>query len=166
MSQENVEMVRRGLEAFNRGDLDEALEMYDPQVEVKTLLSGSANGREEVRAVILDREKEMGAVQYVPKDLIDAGDTIVGVVRAAGTGRFSGISDTDFPAGQQLAFVWTFQTALSFDRRCSAPRMKPSKPPGCGSSTASPVRTATAQVGNGWASPVRFRPSPSSDARY
>ncbi len=112
MSEENVQIVRRGLEAFNRGDLDEALEMLDPRVEVKTLLSGSARGHDEVRAVILERENEMGAVRYFPKDLIDAGDTIVGVVRAAGKGRFSGISDTDFPAGQQLAFVWTFRDGL------------------------------------------------------
>ena len=112
MSQENVEIIRRGLESFNQGDLDGALAMYDPQVEVRTLLSGSAQGIDEVRAVILEREKEMGAVQYVPENLIDAGDTIVGVVRAAGRGRLSGISDTDFPAGQLLAFVWTIRNGL------------------------------------------------------
>jgi ketosteroid isomerase-like protein len=112
MSQENVEIVRRGLEAFNQGDLDGALGMYDPQVEVRTLLSGSAHGIDEVRAVILEREKEVGAVQYLPDELIDAGDTIVGVVRATGRGRLSRISDADFPAGQRLVFVWKIQHGL------------------------------------------------------
>jgi ketosteroid isomerase-like protein len=112
MSQENVEVVRRGLEAFNQGDIDGALDMYDPRVEVRTLLSGSARGRHEVRAAILEREKEVGAVQYLPEDLIDVGDTIIGVVRAKGKGRLSGISDKDFPAGQQLVFVWTLRGGL------------------------------------------------------
>ena len=112
MSQENVEIVRRSLDAFNRGDVDEALDMYDPQAEVKTLMSGSAHGRQELRAVILEREKEMGAVQYLPEDFIDAGDTIIGVVRATGRGRLSGISDTDFPVAPQLAVVWTFKNGL------------------------------------------------------
>jgi ketosteroid isomerase-like protein len=33
MSQENVEIVRRGYEAFNRGDWDAALEVADPEIE-------------------------------------------------------------------------------------------------------------------------------------
>jgi ketosteroid isomerase-like protein len=73
MSQENVEIVRRSLKAFNRGDIDGALDLYDPQVEVKTLMSGSAHGRKELRAVILEREKAMGAVQYLPEDLTRCG---------------------------------------------------------------------------------------------
>jgi ketosteroid isomerase-like protein len=112
MSQENVEVVRRGLEGFNQGDIEGALDMYDPQVEVRTLLSGSAHGRHELRAVILEREKAIGAVQYLPEEMIDMGDTIIGVVRATGKGPLSGISDKDFPAGQQLAFVWTLRGGL------------------------------------------------------
>jgi ketosteroid isomerase-like protein len=37
MSQENIETMRRALEAFNRRDLDELLAIYDPDVEVITL---------------------------------------------------------------------------------------------------------------------------------
>ena len=37
MSQEHVETVRRGLEAFNRGALDEALDTYDPNVRSEAL---------------------------------------------------------------------------------------------------------------------------------
>ncbi|HSJ18176.1 MAG TPA: nuclear transport factor 2 family protein [Solirubrobacterales bacterium] len=112
MSQENVEVIRRGLQAFNQGDLDRALSMYDPRVEVRTLLSGTAHGRDQVRAAILEREKEVGGVQYIPEDLIDAGDMVVGVVNASGRGRLSGISEKEFPAAQQFAFVWTLRGGL------------------------------------------------------
>ena len=113
MSQENVEIVRRGLEAFNRGDLDGALEMYDRQAVVRTLLSGTARGREQLRVVIQRREQEIGAVQYHPEEFIDAGETVIGVVHAIhARGRLSGISDEDFAASQQLAFAWTFRNGL------------------------------------------------------
>ena len=107
-----MEVIRRGLQAFNQGDLDRALAMYDPRVEVRTLFSGTAHGRDQVRAVILEREKEMGGVQYIPEELIDAGDVVVGIVRVSGRGRLSGITERDFPAAQQLAFVWTVRGGL------------------------------------------------------
>jgi ketosteroid isomerase-like protein len=75
-------------------------------------MSGSAHGAEEVRAVVLEREKEIGGVQYLPQDFIDAGDMIIGVVRASGRSRLSGISDTDFPVAPELAIVWTFREGL------------------------------------------------------
>ncbi len=113
MSQENVEIARRALEAFNRGDLNGALEMYDPQAVFKTLLSGTARGRDQLRAVVERREEEIGAVQYRPEEFIDAGQTIVGVVRAIhARGRLSGVTDQDFAAATQLAVVWTFRGGL------------------------------------------------------
>lgn len=33
MPQENIELARRGYEAFARGDLDAALELMDPEIE-------------------------------------------------------------------------------------------------------------------------------------
>jgi hypothetical protein len=33
MSQENVEIVRTGIAAYNRGDLDAIMDTYDPSVE-------------------------------------------------------------------------------------------------------------------------------------
>ena len=112
MSKENVEIVRRSLEAFNQGDIDGALEMYDPRAEVTTLLSGTARGHSEIRAVIREREKAMGAVQYLLEEVVDAGDTVVGVVRATGKGRLSGISEADFPTAPLLAIVWTLRAGL------------------------------------------------------
>ena len=91
MSQENVEIVRRGLEAFNRGDLEEALDTYHPHVELKTLLSGSVHGRDQFRATIEQLATEMGPVHFLLEELIDAGDMVVGV---------------------QVAFAWTLRNGL------------------------------------------------------
>ncbi len=113
MSQEHVETVRRGLEAFNRGDLDEALATFDPNVEMKTLLSGWVHGREELRAVIEQLEAVMGPVRFRLDQLVDAGETIVGVVGALDArGRLSGISGGDFTSGPEVAFAWTFGDGL------------------------------------------------------
>jgi ketosteroid isomerase-like protein len=40
MSQENVDLVRVGFAAHNRGDLDALVEFYDPDVVFETLLLG------------------------------------------------------------------------------------------------------------------------------
>jgi ketosteroid isomerase-like protein len=37
MSEENIENVRRGIDAWNRGDLDEALADYAPEAELRSL---------------------------------------------------------------------------------------------------------------------------------
>jgi ketosteroid isomerase-like protein len=95
--------MRRALEAFNRRDLDELLAIYDPDVEVITLLSGTLNGRAELRGAIEQMDKEMEPVHYLSDEFIDAGDTIVMVVRAVDArGRHSGVA-----TGQQLAFGLT-----------------------------------------------------------
>ena len=39
MSQENVERVKAGFAAHNRGDMDALVEFYDPEVVFETLLS-------------------------------------------------------------------------------------------------------------------------------
>jgi uncharacterized protein len=53
MSQENVEVVREAIEAFNRGDLEAALHRMHPDIEWQTLDAfpdaGTYRGREEVR---------------------------------------------------------------------------------------------------------------------
>jgi ketosteroid isomerase-like protein len=53
MSEENVEVVRGAIEAFNRGDLEAALHRMHPDIEWQTLDAfpdaGTYRGREEVR---------------------------------------------------------------------------------------------------------------------
>ena len=61
MSQENVEAVRAGFAAYNRGDLDAMLESYDPDVEFVTLLLGNHRGKEALRG--LYEEEQNGRVR-------------------------------------------------------------------------------------------------------
>jgi ketosteroid isomerase-like protein len=46
MSQQNVEIIRRGLEAFQRGNVEEAVAMLDPAVVWKQLEEPEAAGRD------------------------------------------------------------------------------------------------------------------------
>jgi ketosteroid isomerase-like protein len=44
MSQENVELVRRALEAFPRGEMEEMLSYMDPECELHSAIVGGAEG--------------------------------------------------------------------------------------------------------------------------
>lgn len=52
MSQENIELARRGYDAFNRRDLDAFLTLMDEDVEgtsVLVAIEGEQNGRDGIR---------------------------------------------------------------------------------------------------------------------
>ena len=96
MSQENVEIVRRLLEAVNRRDLDAMLETGDPEIEIVTLMTGTYRGHAGWRQLVEQMAEEVSGFQFVPEDLIDVGqDRVVAVTRWVGTGRTSGIALPD-----------------------------------------------------------------------
>ena len=43
---ENVERIKAGFEAHNRGDLDALVDVYDPEAVFETLLLGTHHGNE------------------------------------------------------------------------------------------------------------------------
>src|SRR4051794_6978168 len=57
MSQENVERIKEGFEAHNRGDLDAMVELYDPEVVFETLLLGTHHGNEAIRLIYAENQK-------------------------------------------------------------------------------------------------------------
>ena len=81
MSAENVERVRAGFAAHNRGDLDFLVELYDPDVVFETLLLGTHHGNEAIRQIYEENQKTMAGYDVVPTEMIDAGDQVVAVVR-------------------------------------------------------------------------------------
>ena len=103
MSQENVERVRKGFEAHNRGDLDALVEFYDPDVVFETLLLGTHHGNEAIRLIYEENQKTLSGYDVVPVELIDAGDRVVAVAQTVGSGPVSQIAVED-----QFAFVFTF----------------------------------------------------------
>ena len=96
MSQENVEIARRSLALLSQGDeaawdemppefvFDFSRRLIDPVV---------LRGRDEMRAW-MERERQMsegGHVGFEPKELIDAGDKVLALVRVSARGKASGV---------------------------------------------------------------------------
>ena len=121
MSQENVEIVRRLLEAVNRRDWDAMLETGAPEIEIVTLMSGTHRGHAGWRRVVEQMAEEVSGFQFVPEDFIDVGhDRVVAVTRWGGTGRTSGIA-----VFATIVFVHTLRGGLvvrqeSFRNRAEA----------------------------------------------
>jgi ketosteroid isomerase-like protein len=104
VSRENVERIKAGFEAHNRGDLDAMVELYDPDVVFETLLLGTRHGNQSIRLIYEENQKTMAGYDVVPVELIDAGDKVVAVAQMVGAGSSSRIALDD-----QFAFVFTFK---------------------------------------------------------
>ena len=95
MSQENVEMVRRGLEEFNRGNLDAALadadaalEWHDqPELPGATVYYGLEATAEHLRSA----RRDLPGYRIDAEELLDAGDAVVACGRISARGRSSQI---------------------------------------------------------------------------
>ncbi len=107
MSQENVEKVRAGFAAYNRGDLDALLEAYDPEVEFVTLMLGNHRGKEALLGLYEENRKAVLGYKLEPEELIDAGDKVIALARIGGAGRVSQIALDDL-----IAFVFTIKDGL------------------------------------------------------
>jgi ketosteroid isomerase-like protein len=107
MSQENVELLKRGLEAFARGDIAAVLELLAPDVDITSDALGLSGGGSYlghdgfVRAT---RETLEAFEDYRidGEEFIDAGEDVVVLVHISGRGRGSGI-----PVDMRLVHVWT-----------------------------------------------------------
>jgi ketosteroid isomerase-like protein len=96
VSRENVDFVRRGLEAFNRGNWDEVFERwFDPEIEWSDPPgfpgAGVHHGREAVKLRFAELAEMLEGFSVQPERLFDGGDDVVAFVRTGGRGRASGI---------------------------------------------------------------------------
>ncbi len=103
MSQENVETFKRGLDAYNRQDVEAMLEVADPEIEWQpgtlTGLGGEAavyRGHEGIREGFRDLYDAMGESRLEYPEIRDLGDRIVGIGRVCARGRESG-AETESP---------------------------------------------------------------------
>jgi len=108
MSQQNVERVRRGYDAWNRGEIEDLLESLHPDVEwlghPQMPEPGPYRGREAVERWIREFRDVWGEVTATPVEFVDAGDHVIVLVRMAGRGRGSGAE----VAGGTDVHVWSF----------------------------------------------------------
>ncbi|MEK6326444.1 MAG: nuclear transport factor 2 family protein [Actinomycetota bacterium] len=90
MSQENVEIMRRGYEAFNRGDFDTAMALSRPDVEfIRPGIESPPKGREAIRAWM---EPDAFAEQRIePLEFRVNGDKVLVRQRMFARGAGSGI---------------------------------------------------------------------------
>ena len=106
MSRENLELIRAGFAAHNRGDLDALVEVYDPDVVFETLLLGTRHGNEAIRLIYEENQKTLAGYDVVPVELIDSGDQVVAVAQVAGVGPVSQIAMEN---RDQFAFLFTIK---------------------------------------------------------
>jgi ketosteroid isomerase-like protein len=105
VSQENVELIRAGFAAHNRGDLDALTEVYDPDAVFETLLLGTHRGKEAIRLIYEENQKTLSGYTIDPVELIDSEDQVVAVAEVKGVGPVSQISMD----GDQFAFLFTIK---------------------------------------------------------
>ena len=107
MSQENVEIVRRCCEAFDRGDYECALELFDPDIEYDLSHfpdGGVYRGREGVREAFRIWMGTWEDYHQEREEPVDAGDQVILPTREHGRGKGSGA------VLERLTFgVWTLR---------------------------------------------------------
>ena len=106
MSQENVELIRAGFAAHNRGDLDALTELYDPDVVFETLLLGTHHGNQAIRLIYEENQKTLSGYTVDPVELIDSGDQVLAVAQVNGVGPGSQIAMED---RDRFAFLFTLK---------------------------------------------------------
>ncbi len=98
MSEENVNIMRQGYDAFNRGDIDAVVGIMDPEIEWRepdvegTPARGTHHGLEAVVNNVFGSVAEhWDEFQAVAEEFLDAGDRVIVLghfsVRGKATGR-------------------------------------------------------------------------------
>jgi ketosteroid isomerase-like protein len=104
----NVESLRRGYEAFSRGDWADAFALAHPQIELRTAdritNPGTYRGREELTRFFRDLFEPFEEVLAEPEEFFDCGDRIVAFVRVRSRPRGS-IAVVD----NRIGHLWTFE---------------------------------------------------------
>jgi ketosteroid isomerase-like protein len=110
MSQENLEIMRRGYEAFNRGDLASAVADFAPEFEwvatgVVPGVEGVYRGPEAYRRFMELWWSEFDDPHIEVHELIEAGDQVLASLTLRGRGKQSGVETT-----WDIWHLWTVET--------------------------------------------------------
>jgi ketosteroid isomerase-like protein len=96
MSEQNVEVVRRAFESFNRRDVEELVTLSDPDCEwfpFRAQLEGSVyRGHEGVRRFVSDMDDDWTRFEIHPQELHDRGERVLAIGQVEALGRGSGVA--------------------------------------------------------------------------
>src|ERR1700731_44707 len=105
MSQENVEIVRRAIDAFSSGDADAFAALTTPDLEWKTGLGAVEGeifrGREGVETYFGRLGGAWAEFRFLPDEFRDLGDVVLVLGRLEGRGRGAGV-----PVVSPVGAVW------------------------------------------------------------
>lgn len=91
----NTEVVERLTRAFEQRDIDAALPLLDPDVElvpIRAQLEGASyRGHEGYRRVIADFEEDWEELRLAPERMHESGDHVLVIGRMAAKGKASGV---------------------------------------------------------------------------
>ena len=108
MSEANVELLRAIYDRFRAGDVEGALALHDPEVEVHDRPEAPDpqvyRGHEGVLRSLGVSQAAFEGLDLVPEEFLDAGDRVIVVFRFQGIGRGSGV-----PIDERLAHLWTIR---------------------------------------------------------
>ena len=106
MSQENVEIVRRGHEAFREAGEEAIFEYLDAGIDLtpvaELLDSETYHGHEGVRRYFQTMRDAFGDFGWEPQEFVDLGDHVLVATRFFAAGRGSGV-----PVEAMVYNVWT-----------------------------------------------------------
>jgi ketosteroid isomerase-like protein len=94
LSQENVDMTKSFIDAYNRRDYDVALENCDPEVEwvlPEHQASDSGQGHEDIRRFFDGLDETFDELRLVAQEFVDGGDRVAVRLRHHALGKGSGI---------------------------------------------------------------------------
>src|ERR1700730_8212714 len=103
MSRENVAMVQRRYEAFNRRDIDAVVAEMHPEVELRTTVE-THHGHAGVAEWITHADAVFNSLSMTVEEIIDFGDRVMAIVRERATGMGS-----ELAIDQHFAHVWTIR---------------------------------------------------------
>jgi ketosteroid isomerase-like protein len=93
MSEENVEIVRRGFTAWSGGDATALIQVLDPDVVLRVEQAGQGvyRGHEGAMKSLVDWTEDIDDFKVVPEEFLDKGDYVVVRTRQTGRGKASGV---------------------------------------------------------------------------
>jgi ketosteroid isomerase-like protein len=113
---DTIRQLREGYAAFNRGEYEEVLEQWDPEVAVHDRPEvpdpRDYEGLEGARQAFAGVVELFAEYEIEPVEFIDGGEQVVAVLRQRGRGRSSGVE-----VEGEIVHVWNVKEGKVMDLR-------------------------------------------------